>query len=109
MDKESNIIAIRKRDISFAHEAFVDLMGKTEKILNEEALLRPDEYKKLTSSTLESCAVEKIKKACTNSPFDANEVVLVSGQRFPDIVANNIMALRLNPQKRIIGPQQEAV
>ena len=99
MDKESNIIAIRKRDISFAHEAFVDLMGKTEKILNEEALLRPDEYKKLTSSTLESCAVEKIKKACTNS----------RGKGFRILWQTNIMALRLNPQKRIIGPQQEAV
>lgn len=99
MDKESNIIAIRKRDISFAHEAFVDLMGKTEKILNEEALLRPDEYKKLTSSTLESCAVEKIKKACTNSPFDANEVVLVSGQRFPDIVANKYYGIEVKSTK----------
>ena len=99
MDKENNIIAIRKEDISSAHEAFVDLMRRTEKILNDEALLWPDEYKKLNSSTLEFCAVEKIKMACSDSPFDANEVVLVSGQRFPDIVANKYYGVEVKSTK----------
>lgn len=99
MDKENNIIAIRKEDISSAHKAFVDLMRRTEKILNDEALLRPDEHKKLNSSTLEFCAVEKIKMACSDSPFDANEVVLVSGQRFPDIVANKYYGVEVKSTK----------
>ena len=76
MDTSNNIIAIRKRDIALAHEAFVELMGRTERILNTEALARPDEYKQLNSSTLESCALQKIRLACANSPFNPNEVKL---------------------------------
>lgn len=85
MDKTDHIIAIRKRDITLAHEAFVELMSNTESILNREACENPQEYKKLTSSSLEVCSVEKIKMACANSPFDAKEVKLISGQKFPDI------------------------
>ena len=88
MDTSNNIIAIRKRDITLAHEAFVDLMDKTERILNTEASAQPDEYKRLNSSTLESCAFEKIRLACSGTPFNADEVKLISGQRFPDIIAD---------------------
>ena len=70
MDKTDHIIAIRKRDITLAHEAFVELMSNTESILNREACENPQEYKKLSSSSLEVCSVEKIKMACANSPFD---------------------------------------
>ena len=52
-----------------------------------------------TSSTLEPCAVEKIKLACTNSPFDADEVLLISGQRFPDIVAEKYYGIEVKSTK----------
>lgn len=99
MNTENNIIAIRKRDISLAHEAFVELMSNTEKILNKEARENPKKYKSLTSSSLEPCAVEKIKMACANSPFDANEVKLISGQRFPDIVADKYYGIEVKSTK----------
>ena len=99
MNSESNIIAIRKTDISRAHEAFVDLMNRTETILNTEASQNPSEYKKLTSSTLEPCALEKIKLACLDSPFDANEVKLISGQRFPDIIADKYYGIEVKSTK----------
>jgi len=99
MNKDCNIIAIRKRDVSLAHEAFVDLMSKTEQILNSEARANPSLYKGLNSSTLEPCAVEKIKLACANSPFDANEVKLISGQRFPDIVAEKYYGIEVKSTK----------
>ena len=99
MNTENNIIAIRKRDISLAHEAFVELMSNTESILNNEARKNPKKYKSLTSSSLESCAVEKIKIACANSPFDANEVKLISGQRFPDIVADKYYGIEVKSTK----------
>ena len=72
MNQDNNIIAIRKRDITLAHEAFTNLMSRTEHILNTEAKANPNDYKKLTSSTLEPCAVEKIKLACADSAFDPN-------------------------------------
>lgn len=99
MDTEKNIITIRKRDITLAHEAFVDLMDKTENILNTEARKNPSSYKMLNSSTLEPCAVEKIKLACSGTPFDANEVKLISGQRFPDIVANKYYGIEVKSTK----------
>ena len=99
MENNNNIIAIRKRDVSCAHQAFVELMGKTEQILNTEAEKVPHEYKQLTSSTLEVCAVEKIKQACWGTPFDANEVKLISGQHFPDIVANKYYGIEVKSTK----------
>lgn len=99
MDTSNNIIAIRKRDITLAHEAFVDLMDRTERILNTEALARPDEYKHLNSSTLESCAFQKIRMACANSPFNADEVELISGQRFPDIIADRYYGIEVKSTK----------
>ena len=99
MDTGNNIIALRKKDITLAHGAFVDLMRKTESILNAEARANPDEYRHLTSNTIESCAVDKIKLACANSPFDANEVKLVSGQRFPDIVADKYYGIEVKSTK----------
>lgn len=99
MDANNNIIAIRKRDITLAHEAFVDLMDRTERILNTEALANPSEYKRLNSSTLESCAFQKIRLACANSPFNPDEVKLISGQRFPDIIADRYYGIEVKSTK----------
>ncbi len=99
MNTDKNIIAIRKKNITLAHQAFVDLMSRTENILNAEALANPNEYKQLTSTSLESCAVEKIKLACSNSPFEASEVELIYGQRFPDIVAEKYYGIEVKSTK----------
>ncbi len=99
MDADHNIIAVRKRGITLAHEAFADLMSRTENILNDEARARPQDYKQLTASSLECCALNKIKMACACSPFDAEEVQLISGQRFPDIVANQFYGIEVKSTK----------
>jgi len=96
---EDNIIAIRKRNITLAHEAFVALMDRTENILNCEAIANPHEYRKLTPTSMESCALDKIKMACRESPFDANEVVLISGHKFPDIVAEKYYGIEVKSTK----------
>ena len=44
---------------------------------------------------LELCAVDKIKQACIDSPFEAEEVKLISGLRFPDIVANKYYGIEV--------------
>ena len=54
-------------------------MQKTEKIMNEDAKQRTSLYKKFSSFDLEICSVEKIREACTDSPFNGNEVQLISG------------------------------
>lgn len=98
--EENKIIAIRKKDIKLAHEAFANLMLKTEDILNNDARLNPYMYKSLSSTELEECSVEKIKLACENTPFDANEVKLISGQRFPDIIADKYYGIEVKKTKQ---------
>ena len=44
MNQENRIIAIRKRDFHEAHKAFVELMGRTEEILNDEAKKSPNDF-----------------------------------------------------------------
>lgn len=99
MDATNNIIAIRKRDAALAHEAFAQLMGKTEGILNDEARKDPKAYRMLSASTLETCAVGKIKLACSGTPFNPDEVKLISGQRFPDIIAEKYYGIEVKSTK----------
>lgn len=87
MKTTANIIAIRKVDTQQANLAFSDLMKKTENILNENSRKDNSLYKGMSSSELEQVAENVIKKACTDTPFNPNEIRLVSGQKFPDIVA----------------------
>lgn len=98
--KENNIIAIRKENINAAQKAFANLMNKTENILNEDARNNPSLYRHLSSAELEECSVEKIKQACKDTPFDANEVKLISGQRFPDIIAEKYYGIEVKKTKQ---------
>ena len=99
MNQDNRIIAIRKCDIHQAHNAFVELMNRTQDILNTEAKRFPNDYKKLTATSLEPRAVEKIKIACENSPFDPQEVKLISGQRFPDIIVEKYYGVEVKTTK----------
>ncbi len=87
MKAATNIITIRKTDTQQANLAFSELMQKTENILNENSQKNESLYKGISSSKLEQIAEDVIKKACNDTPFDPNEIRLVSGQKFPDIVA----------------------
>ena len=97
---ENRIITIRKQDLTKASEAFAHLMGNTQKIMNEDARINPQFYKLLKSNELEERSVEKIKEACSDTPFDPNEVRLVSGQRFPDIIAEKYYGIEVKMTKQ---------
>lgn len=94
-----NIIAVRKKDIRLASQAFGELMGITECLLNDDAKANPMAYQKLSAIELEMCSMSKIKEACQDSPFDADEVRLVSGQKFPDIIANTYYGVEVKSTK----------
>ena len=99
MEQNAKIVAIRKSNKPQAHKCFVDLMEKTERILNDSARQNPLLYKGLSATDLESTSVVKIREACADSPFDANEVKLISGQRFPDIIANTYYGVEVKSTK----------
>lgn len=100
MTIENNIIAIRKADKPRAHRHFETLMDVTEKIINDDAAQRSAFYKKLSATELEAVSLERIREACANSPFDANEVKLISGQHFPDIIANTYYGVEVKSTKQ---------
>ncbi len=95
MKEENNIIAIRNKDITLAHQAFADLMVRTERIMNDNASSNPDSFRGISTSQLELYSVDVIKLACTDSPFRPEEVKLISGQRFPDIVADRYFGIEV--------------
>lgn len=99
MKTEPRIITIRKTNKPQAYRHFVELMEKTEKILNEEARKAPASYSNLSASGLEDISVEKIREACLGSPFDANAVQLISGQKFPDIISNTYYGVEVKSTK----------
>ena len=99
MEAESRIIAIRKQNISLAHKAFAELMGKTEHILNDNAKNDPAFYRSLSASDLEVSSLLTIKEACQNTPFNSDEVKLISGQRFPDIIADKYYGIEVKSTK----------
>lgn len=85
--EEKNIIAIRKEDVTAADSAFSYLMKKTEGNLNEKARRNILEYKNLTASQLERVSMTAIQECCEGTPFRYEEIKLISGLRFPDIIA----------------------
>lgn len=95
MNEESNIITIRKVDINKADDCFAKLMSKTEMILNQKALVHVDQYKNLTPSALETVSKETIQLACQDTPFNPDNVILVSGHKFPDIVADGFYGVEV--------------
>jgi len=61
-------------------------MLQTEQILNSESKLNPIRFSTLTATALESVSLAYIKIACEGTPFNPNDVKLVSGHKFPDII-----------------------
>ena len=97
--EEKNIIAIRKADIRKADQAFDELMGITQQQMNEAAAIRPEYYKNLAAHELEMTSVEAIKHACEGTPFNPNNIALISGQRFPDIIAEQYYGVEVKSTK----------
>lgn len=92
---EDNIIAIRKIDIAKANEAFAELMCKTENEMNKAALGNPNAFKSISPSKLEVLSTDYIKKCCIGTPFSPENINLVSGRYFPDIIAEKYFGVEV--------------
>lgn len=96
---ESKIIAIRKEDINLANEAFAELMIKTERSMNDFSRSNPKYFAGMSPSKLEVESCEVIKKSCVDTPFNPDNVLLVSGHAFPDIVAEQYYGIEVKSTK----------
>lgn len=96
---KSKIIAIRREDINLANEAFAELMVKTERSMNDFSHSNPKYFAGMSPSKLEVESCEMIKKACYDTPFNADNVLLVSGHAFPDIIAEQYYGVEVKSTK----------
>lgn len=95
MNTTQSIIAIRKVDVKAADKLFAELMNKTEQILNQQASTHAAEYRNLSPCELEGVSQRTIQQACIDTPFNPENVILVSGHKFPDIVADGFYGVEV--------------
>ena len=93
---QENIISIRKHDMSLADEAFADFMNKIEIELNHRANIDPAYFRSLSPNLLETVSVNCMKEIAPSTPFRPEEIKLVSGMAFPDIVAETFYGVEVN-------------
>lgn len=87
MKQEEHIIQIRQHDIHQADAAFAEFMKLTEDCFNERSSSTPTLYKNISPSELEVVTVNLLKEVSSSTPFRAEEIKLVAGHSFPDIMA----------------------
>lgn len=97
---EENIISIRKKDVVQADEAFASLMKKTEDYMNNLSLLHPEIFKKMSATLFEKESEKSIKEMCSGTPFTVDDVKLVSGHTFPDIIANKYYGVEVKSTEK---------
>ena len=67
-------------------QEFQDLMARTDRLLNADAMKRPKYYASRGGSPLEDDVASALVESAKGTPFE-NSIEKVSGQRFPDIIA----------------------
>lgn len=98
-EPEENIIAIRNRSIDDANAAFADFMQKTENCFNQRSKNDPLLYKGVKPSDLECITEQLLKEIAPSTPFNPDDIQLISGHRFPDIVANHYYGVEVKSTK----------
>ena len=96
----NNIIAIREKSTVEADKCFSSFMRKTESVINERSKVAPSEYRKLGGRKLEDVVVKLMKELAESYLFDPNKITLVSGQYFPDIVAETFYGVEVKTTEK---------
>lgn len=74
------------------------LLNNTLTELRKEAQYHQDKYLALNGSKLENEVVDVMRYCAKDTPFE-NSIELISGQRFPDIIANNFYGVEVKTTK----------
>lgn len=99
MKTDEKIISISKREISSANEAFAEFMGLSELEFNDRAQKDPKLYKGLSPSKLEEVTRDLLRDVAPMTPFKPEDITLVSGHRFPDIMATDHYGVEVKSTK----------
>jgi len=77
---------------------FSKLMVRTTKYLNQEALSEHEYFANRTGILLEDDVASALNYCSKGTPFEGS-IVKVSGQKFPDIIANNLYGVEVKSTK----------
>ena len=75
-------------------KAFELLIEQMLQVLRTEAREQPEHYKKLLGNRLEGKVADVLRKCAVGTPFE-DDIELVSGQRFPDIVIQGYFGIEV--------------
>ncbi len=93
-----NIIAVYNKNKQVALQEFDSLMRKTNIYMNELAQ-KTEHYSRCDAKSLERETIVAIKEQCVDTPFTPDDIQLISGQRFPDIVAGKHFGVEVKSTK----------
>ncbi len=95
MQTKQNIITIRSRNVREADKAFEDFMAKAEKCFNERSNKSPKLYKGCSPFELEEITEKLLKEICPSTPFLEEDIELMSGHCFPDIMVTDFYGVEV--------------
>lgn len=95
-----NIIEIRQNDIDKADLAFKDFMQLAENEFNLRAKTTKGLYQNCNGSELETFTHELLKEVSIATPFRSENINLVSGSKFPDIVAERYYGIEVKSTEK---------
>lgn len=98
MKNDTNIIAIYNKNQAIALNEFKTLVSNTSHYLNAKAQ-KENKYKECTSKQLEIEVLEALKNSCTKTLFKPEDIELISGQHFPDIIAGKHFGVEVKSTK----------
>ena len=99
----SNIIKINNPQTRNINLAFKDFMGLCEDEFNRRAKINSKQYKACNGKNLEEVAVDLLKDVCNKTPqlpFKSQDIQLVSGQQFPDIIASKAYGVEVKSTEK---------
>ena len=99
MNREENIVAIHKRDINAVSKAFTEFMSLSEKEFNIRSKKNPKLYKGVSPFKLEEITRDLLKDVAPMTPFRPEDISLVSGHSFPDIMATDYCGVEVKSTK----------
>lgn len=99
MNREEQLVTVNKQELHDVDTAFADFMKKSEECFNERSRLNPQYYKTLSPTELEEETCKVLKYISHSTPFKENEIVLVSGHSFPDIMAGKYYGVEVKSTK----------
>lgn len=99
MNRDEKIVTVNKQELHDTEIAFADFMKKSEEYFNARSRMDPNYYRSLSPSKLEEETCKVLKHVAPTTPFKKDEIILVSGHSFPDIMTGRYYGVEVKSTK----------